>query len=92
MKTSNSVYGVENSAAELVRDIIVSDNELVPDGIPEDVQQKFAGELGDVVKEEAAKLYREGRKNINITDDGKISSEAQDVIQELAEQRVQDEY
>lgn len=86
----DSVYGMENSAEELVWDKVFSSG-LVPDGIPEDVREKFARELGDEVRENASELYKDVRDRVDPEGDASLS-EIREVLESQAEEIVDEEY
>lgn len=83
----DSVYGMENSAQDLVWDKVFSCG-LVPDELPDKVQEKFAREFGNSVRDNARTLYKDVRERVDPENDTKSLSDVNEVLEERAEEHV----
>jgi len=86
----DSVYGMEGSAEELVWDKVFSSG-LVPEGVPDDVREKFANEFGSAVRENATALYEDVRDRVNPEGDVSLD-DVREVLEERAEAVVDEEF
>jgi len=86
----DSVYGMQNSAEDLVWDKVFSSG-LVPEGVPDEAREKFARNLGEAVRDNATELYKDVRDRVDPEGDASLS-EVQDVLEERAEELVSETY
>lgn len=86
----DSVYGMQNSAEDLVWDKVFSSG-LVPEGAPDEAREKFARKLGEAVRDNATELYKDVRDRVDPEGDASLS-EVQDVLEERAEELVSETY
>lgn len=86
----DSVYGMRGSAGELVRDKVFS-SDLVPEGIPSSVREKFADKLSEEVQDYSEELYKAVRDEVDPEGDATLS-EVREVMEPKAEELVPEEF
>jgi len=86
----DSMYGLEGSAQDLVWDKVFSSG-LVPEGIPTEVRERFARELGSEVSECSTELYDRMRDVVDPESDVSLER-VQEVMEDEAEGIVSESY